>query len=64
MDESIRITQGQLQSALAQWEQNHRGGRTRTYEETLALPVEQVAQESAAYLFGVLRRTSRPKQPA
>lgn len=52
--ESITMTKEHLRYALARWEQSHRDGQTRTYSETQALPVEQVAQESADYLWHLL----------
>ena len=55
MDDKISISQSDLQSALQQWENAARNGETRTREETAELPVEQVAEESAAYLFAVLK---------
>lgn len=55
MDEKISISQHDLQSALQQWENAARNGAMRTRAETEDLPVEQVAEESAAYLFAVLK---------
>ena len=53
--ETIRITKQQLEAAFRQWESEHRAGATRTYEETQALTVEQVARESAAHFWNRLR---------
>lgn len=50
---SITLTKDQLKSALCTWEQAHRDGATLSREETLAKPVEQVAEESSDYLWGV-----------
>lgn len=51
----LSITKPQLEAALLCWEQDHRNGKTRTYEETLALPAEQVAAESAEHLWAWLQ---------
>jgi hypothetical protein len=53
--ETITINKAQLQGALAQWEQDARDGKTRTRDETGALPLEQVAQEGADNLWNLLR---------
>lgn len=50
----ICITKDQLQAALLHWEQQARAGETRTAEETLALPAEQVAAENADFLWDEL----------
>lgn len=57
--ETITINKAQLQSALAQWEQDARDGKTRSHEETLALPVKQVAQESANHMWDLLQSIPR-----
>jgi hypothetical protein len=49
-----QITQEQLTAALLHWELQKRAGLTRTYEETDALPAQQVADESGEYLWGLL----------
>lgn len=50
----ISITQEYLEAALLQWEAESRSGATRSHEEADALPIEQVAKESAAHLFAIL----------
>lgn len=52
--EAIGVTRQQLQEAFRIWEQNHRAGKTRSYAETQALPIEQVVRESADYVWGLL----------
>lgn len=52
----MNITQAQLRAALLRWEQQARAGGTRTFEETRALPVEQVAAENAEFLWNELNR--------
>ena len=52
--ETITITKTQLQAVLLLWEQDARDGKTRTNDESRALPVDQVASESANYLWGEL----------
>lgn len=52
--ETLTITPAHLKAALLRWEQDHREGKTRSHDETIALPVEQVATESAAHLWGQL----------
>lgn len=51
---TITISKEELKAALKQWEIGHREGSTRTYEETQALPVDQVADESGEYLWSLL----------
>lgn len=63
MEDSITITKPQLEAALAQWEHDARDGKTATHEESRALPVAQVAKESADWLWGNWRR-SRPDASA
>lgn len=50
----ITITRAQLRVALLSWEQDARDGKTRTHEETDELPIEQVADESTAWLWSAL----------
>ncbi len=57
-DGVLGITRGRLESALLFWEMDCREGRSRSHEETLALPAPHVAAESAAYLWDLLGRTS------
>jgi len=52
--EMLVISKPQLRAALLLWERQARAGGTRTHEEADALPVEQVAQESADFLWGLL----------
>lgn len=52
--ETISITKSTLESAFITWEQAYRNGNTKTYAETQALPPEQVAAESAEYLWSLL----------
>jgi hypothetical protein len=55
------FNRAQLVAALAKWETAARTGETtRTHEETRALPVEQVAQESADTLIGYLEEGEFP----
>lgn len=54
MDESIVITRPQLRAALLRWGQDERAGKTRGRTETLALPVDQVADESTTTLWQLL----------
>lgn len=56
MNDSISITKDDLRAALAQWEEGHRAGKTRTYDETKALPAEQVVDESTAYVWSLLTK--------
>lgn len=53
---TLTITKAQLAAALTKWEQRHRDGGCKTREETAALSVEQVGQESADYLFAELEQ--------
>ncbi len=50
----LNITKDQLESALLQWELQHRSGETRTYAETQCMPPEVVAAESASNLWCAL----------
>lgn len=52
--DSITITHEQLRAALLTWEQAHRAGKTRPYEETRALPIDQVVAESTQHLWSLL----------
>lgn len=55
--DTLTITKPQLEAALLRWEQDARDGKTLTHEEADALPVEQVAAESAAHLWAELGAT-------
>jgi hypothetical protein len=55
--ETLTITKPQLEAALLRWEQDARDGKTRSHDEADALPVEQVAAESAAHLWAELGAT-------
>jgi hypothetical protein len=52
--ETITITKADLESAYAKWESDARQGFTRTRPETVALPLQQVAEESADHLWSIL----------
>lgn len=52
--EQITVTQAQLRDALLRWGQGDREGRCRSREETLAMSAEQVADESAEWLWKLL----------
>lgn len=54
MNDSITITKPQLQAAMQQWAQDHRDGKCRSDEEVKAMPIEQVAQESADTVWSLL----------
>ena len=54
---TLTITKPQLKAALLRWEQDARDGKTRTHDEADALPVEQVAEESATHLWEELGAT-------
>ena len=45
--DTLTIQKEQLVEAFAQWERDFRAGLTKTIEETAALPIKQVAAESA-----------------
>lgn len=53
--ETITINKSQLQAALAQWEQEARDGKCLTPEQNAALPVEEVAADSAAHVWDLLQ---------
>jgi hypothetical protein len=55
--DTLKITKPQLEAALLRWEQDAREGKTRTHAEADALPVEQVAAESADHLWQELGAT-------
>jgi hypothetical protein len=52
--ETMKITKIQLEEALRRWEQDARDGKTISHAEADALPVEQVASESADHLWNEL----------
>lgn len=56
--ETLTITKPQLEAVLLAWEKNARDGKTRSHDEADALPVEQVAAESAAHLWTELVATA------
>lgn len=58
MNDPITITKTQLHDALMTWEEAHRAGETRTYEETRALSAEQVVGESTEYFWALLEKTT------
>jgi len=49
--ETMTITKIQLEEALRRWEHDARDGKTISHAEADALPVEQVASESADHLW-------------
>ncbi len=55
--DTLTITKPQLEAALLRWEQDARDGKTRSHDEADALPVEQVAAESAAHLWAEMGAT-------
>jgi hypothetical protein len=55
--DALMITKLQLEAVMLRWEQDARAGKTRTYAETAALPVDQVAAENADYLWQALSAT-------
>jgi predicted Zn-dependent protease len=55
MDDTITINKGQLQVALAEWERQSRMGECISREETVALPLDEVASENAEHLWGLLQ---------
>lgn len=58
MSTTLTITQPQLAAALLRWEQQARAGETRAFEETRALPAEQVAEEGAQALWNDLKQAT------
>lgn len=52
--DKITITKSQLEASLLCWALDARDGKTLSHEETDALPVEQVAAESADNLWDLL----------
>lgn len=60
----ISITKQDLVEALIVWESKARRGETLTREETLALTCEEVAADSADYLWNVLSsQVNKPVEP-
>lgn len=55
MDDEVKVTRHGLYLCLLQWESEFRAGLTRSVEETAAMSAEQVAEESAAYLYAALQ---------
>lgn len=55
--ETLTITKNQLRAVLLRWAQDFRDGKTRSHEETDALPEEQTADESTTYLWHELGGT-------
>lgn len=53
--EAITITKPQLQAAMLQWEQDHRGGKTMSLDEAAAMTAEQVAEQSTDALWTALQ---------
>lgn len=52
--ETLTITPAHLEAALLRWEQDYRAGKTLSNEQKDRLPVDQVATQNAAYLWGEL----------
>lgn len=48
------VTEQRLRDALMLWETAHRTGGTRTHAETSLLPLDQVVDESTAFLWRLL----------
>jgi hypothetical protein len=57
---TICITQAQLEAALARWEQDSRDGDWVSEEDRLAMPVTEVANRNAPYLFNLLQQIAAP----
>lgn len=55
----MKITIEKLRAALRLWEEEHRAGRTRSHAESLAIPIDQVAHESATHLWKLLSELPR-----
>lgn len=58
-EQSITITRRELELALCHWEEEARQGKTRTRDETAALPIHQVAVEGAALLWCALHEVQQ-----
>lgn len=57
MPEQLVITKADLQKVFCTWENNFRSGNVKwTPEEAIKLPVEQVAAESADWVFANLKQ--------
>lgn len=52
--DTLTITKPLLEAVLLRWALDARDGKTRSHDETDALPVEQVAAESAEHLWRLL----------
>jgi hypothetical protein len=50
-EQTQTITQAQLLAVMTRWVRAYREGHTRSFEEFEALPAEQIAAESAEYLW-------------
>jgi len=58
--QTITLNQGQLKQAVAEWEALHRAGGTQDAEAVATKSVEEVADESSEYLWGVLQQIVSP----
>ncbi len=56
--ETMTITKKQLEAAMLRWARAARDGETISHAEADALPVEQVAAESADHLWSELVATT------
>lgn len=59
MSTPISVSKTDLYKAFVAWEQWVRDGKTRSREERAAMPVEQVASESADHLWELLSQDQR-----
>jgi hypothetical protein len=50
----IAISKTQLHAAMLRWEEKHRAGECKPYEECLARPAEEVVAESTESLWSDL----------
>lgn len=52
---ALTVTKSQLLDAMTIWEVDSRAGRTLSRDETLAMPIAHVAEESTDHLWSVLQ---------
>lgn len=50
------ITKEKLFDVMLEWERAHRSNKTRTYQETRQMAIEQVVEESTDYLWQELNK--------
>lgn len=60
----IPVTLADLRAVMTEWIENDRNGKTRTDAERNALPIEQVAGESADWLWNTLNVNAQAKPEA